>query len=489
MLAYDITLFASTLLFAIVAFAFSRHHAASVFHPVTIYLAFHGFIFVVRPIMSRIFDYDLVYTIYRFQPSIEDRITVILAASLGLLVFVSVCLRLARDPIVFVQDQFDARHREALIQPFAFACLLLVPVALYAIYETWSASASGVSSMTMDNDYGVRINTEASGYFVDLQLVLATISVMCAWLFRYRLVALMPFFLFFLLRMGTGSRGPFVFAAALLILLYLYDNRRRWPELRSAALAALVVLAFVFVVQDRGKSIRELFIEDDSVVYSGGYDVAPLEHMDFANMEYFEFVVYAVPQRTGTYDYFASNLQIFTEPIPRVWWPGKPIGPPIKFFNLFDYGRPVGITFSLPGYGWYEMGYGGVIILTALFAAFYAWIYRRMIARNHANFAVLFSMTMIATTVIAYRDGSFVSIAKMSLFYLMPIGLTFAFAKLFNIPSAAEMRRRATAMMRGENVAGNRAGAGLAGRGGGAVDGVMTPAARRAQLAGMYRKT
>lgn len=443
MIFYDVVLLLSLGLFVTVTFFWLRRPAASIYHPVTFYLIFHGLIFVIRPILSRIYDYRFVYMLYEFQPDEWTRILVILAANLSLLVFTFAGWRLASERVVFAQDRFDEIHRNLLVRPFLIVCVLLAPVAIYSVVETWLSSASDTGTMVIDAETRVRVNTQGNGYLLDAQLMLATLSVMFAWLFRFRLWSLLPFLAFFVLRAGTGGRGPFVIASVMMILLFLYERRRYWPEWRAAVLAVVVVAAFSFVVADRGASIRAQVLDDVTETYDSGYQFAPLEDMDFANMEYFEFVVNAVPERTGGYDYFASMLQIFTEPIPRSVWPGKPAGAPVRFFNLFDYGNPVGMTFSLPGYGWYELGWLGVVILTAGFAALFASFYRVMIRRGESNFALLFSTIMLATTVVVYRDGSIVSLMKMSLFYLLPLGLTALLAKAMGVPSAQTMRAAA----------------------------------------------
>lgn len=443
MFLYDFVLLLSAIVFGVIALNWVRQPAATVFHPLTFYLAFHGLIFVIRPIMSRIFDYRFVYMLYDFEPAIEDRIVVIIAANLGLIVFGATCWRLARFPIVFAQDRFDRMQRQMLIKPFLAMTAMLAPIALYSIIETWLSSAAGVTTMVIDSETGVRVNTSSTGYFIDLQLMLATISVLFAWLFRFRLFSLVPFLLFFILRAGTGGRGPIIFATALMILLFLYDQRRRWPEWRSALLTALALVAFVGVVQDRGAAVRSLFITDQTEAFDSGYEMAPMEDMDFANMEYFEYLVWAIPERTRSYDYGASLLQLFTEPVPRTLWPGKPIGSPVKFFNLFDYGNPVGMTFSLPGYGWFEFGWIGVVVLCAAFGALYAEVYNIAVRRRESNFSILIAFALISMTVVSYRDGSIVSIAKMSLFYLTPIAVMYAMAKIVGVPSAAEMRHLA----------------------------------------------
>jgi len=147
----------------------------------------------------------------------------------------------------------------------------------------------------------------------------------------------------------------------------------------------------------------------------------PLETMDLANLEFFEFLVWAIPQRTGTYDYFIHQLQVFTEPIPRALWAGKPVGPPIRMFNLYRYGVPLGATTSVPGAGWHGFGYVGVVIWSAFFALIYAVPYR-MFARSSAGpLATAAYMVLVATSIVAYRDGGPMTILKALQFYFVPV--------------------------------------------------------------------
>lgn len=437
---YDLLLAASLLIWLAVSVAYLRHPAAALFHPATIYLAFHGFLFVLRPILSRIYDYQLIYRLYGFHPSLSDKITVILATNLGFLVFMGVSLTIASRPVVFRRDRFDEAQKSLLIPPFLAASTILAPLGLAAILTAWNEKSSDTTTMIRDMSTGIAINTTSSGWYNDAQLAVAPIVVGIAWLFRFKPWALIPFGLYVVLQSGTGSRGSLIYACLALAFLYLIEKRKCWPETRSLALIGLAVLLFTTVIQDRGKSVRGLFVEDNAVIWSGGEKLAPLEQMDYANLEFFEFIVYAIPQRTGTYGYFLSNLQLLTEPIPRAWWPGKPLGAPIKLFNLWDYGAPIGITGSLPGGGWGELGFLGVAIQCGLFAWFYGLAYRKLLIERQTNLTVYIYTLVIAATVVTYRDGSVLTVVKQLNFYLAPVLLTWLMMRLWNVPSAAELR-------------------------------------------------
>ena len=420
MLIYDILLALGVILFAGVACLYLRHPAASFYHPLTIYLAMHGIVFTLRPILARIFDYRALYASTQFEPSLSDKITVLLAANLALIVFAAVSLRVASHAIP-ARDASLGRDSAHLWIPFLTVSAVIAPVAVYAAGSEWAEAASGSSSMILDRATAVNYNTSANGWFAASQLALAPLVAIFAWLTRFRWYSLLPFASFFLLRAGTGGRGPIIIATIAIVILYLLDRERKWPEWRSAILILLTAFAFNVIVADRGKAVRDLFVADQVAVSIDRAEIEPFEHMDFANLEYFEFAVYAVPQRTGTYDYFLHNLQIFTEPIPRIWWQDKPLGPPIAMYRLPDYGRPYGFTYSVPGVGWMAWGWPGVAIQAALFALIFGWFHQRLALGGQTPvFTLIFAM-MIASTVVAYRDGTLLTVVRVMPFYIGPI--------------------------------------------------------------------
>lgn len=140
-------------------------------------------------------------------------------------------------------------------------------------------------------------------------------------------------------------------------------------------------------------------------------------------MEFFEYIVYVVPQRSHTYDYFLNNLQLITEPIPRVLWPSKPIGAPYQPVHLFQFGYPVGMTTSLPGLGWYSLGWLGVIIWCGLWGYILGIIYERFVRSQRGTFSIAAYCILMATMIVAFRDGSFVTIFRQGIFLFAPLGV------------------------------------------------------------------
>lgn len=445
---YEIALALSVLCLVGVVFFFVRSAAFSVFHPLTWYIAFHGLLFVFRPIVARIMDFQVVYRGYRFVPSASDKLTVILASNLGFLVFAACCWRVGNVAMRFKQDHLAISERERLKPLFLWAAAICVPIGLYSLTTVWngvSESGVGYADMVMDPGTGAFINTKNVGYVVEAQLMLATCGAVFAWLFRFRLLALLPLIAFVVLKAGTGGRGPFVTALATVGLLYLYEHRRRIFSWKAALAVGGAMILFATVGNDRGATIRRMVGSDTSstVFYQTRGNERFLEGMDFANLEYFEYLVYAIPQRTHTYGYFLDTLQIFTEPVPRVWWKNKPVGAPFERIHLFEYGNPMGMTRSVPGEGWYSLGWAGVAIWCALWGWCLGRIYRAYVQSDQSTLKTASYMIFLPVLIVAYRDGSPITILRQGLFFFMPIVVWHLFRRSTRVPSLSTVRAAA----------------------------------------------
>lgn len=466
---YDIVLAGSTVAFLMLVALYLRTASASVFNPATVYLAFHGLVFVVRPIFARIYEFRSIYTSIGFSPSLETKIQTILAANLGLFVFVGLCIVLC-PPLVFRQEGASGEQRERMMTRFLPVFAVLSGLCLWALVWLWLFRETGDSLNEMDLRTGGQGLVGVSGYFISLTGFMVPLGAIFAYLNRFRWWSLMPFLVFGVLRLGIGGRGEFVAAAFVLGLLYLFERRRLWPGGWLVAALVPVYLAFSFVVADRGASLREAVSgrEQATIVYYDERDLAPLEHMDFGNLEFFEYVVHVVPERSGTYDYFAHNLQLLTEPIPRGLWKDKPQGPPIRPVELYRYGKPIGMTMSVPGVGWYSLGYAGVLIWAALFAMLYSAAYRAFAASGQSALPTLAYALFLGTSIVAFRDGLLMTIGKQFLFFSIPVLALWTTERLFRPRSAPDAPPLPARSMP----------AGAA-----AAAGVPTPADRRAALA------
>ncbi len=454
---YDFLLAANAFLWTALVLHYIRLPFAGPFHPTAYYLFFHGLIFVFRPIVVAFMQYDSLYVFYQFFPSESDKNTVLVAAMLGLAAFYFVSIRVGSAPLQFKYDRVIDIERRQLIKPFLFVAALLTPFAVASSLDSWGSRAYDLNTMVTDAATGSTINTTGNGYWSDFQLMLGPLAVLTIWLFRFRWWTFIPFAGFLILRGGTGGRWPLIMASVTVGLLWLYERRRSLPTPKELLLPVVALMMFQTIGNDRGMSIRALFIDDRSEAsVATAREVGFMEGMDFANLEYFEYLVYAVPQRTGTFGYFLDNLQIFTEPIPRVLWPGKPVGAPIKLFSLFDYGTPIGMTYSLPGAGWLQLGYLGVLIWCALFGWFYGRIYNWFQRSNQSNLKTVCYLLFLPLSVQFFRDGMLIQLIKSNGWFLLPLLLILWFAKLSAVPLGDDLRllvMRALARRGGEAIA------------------------------------
>ena len=441
---YITTLLLSLMIWIVVGYVYLRSPLASVFHPFSFYYAFHGLLFVIRPMVGHVLDYQLIYNVYKFVPSQSDKITVLLASTLGFLVFAFFSLRFGNVPMRFKQDAVAVSERNRLVSPFMLVLMLCAPVGFYSLFGQLGAASEGVSDKVLVKGTGVFVNTVGSGYLDEAASMLITCTAIFAWLFRFRPLGMVPLVLFAIGRAGTGGRFPFIYALSAVALLWLYERRLRFPVPRMLLLLAAVAAIFTAVGNDRGRAIRQWLGVDNSLDQSapaGANQVKFMEGMDFGNLEYFEYIVYVVPQRSHTYDYFLDNLQILTEPVPRALWPDKPAGPPITRFSLYDYGFPIGMTRSLPGEGWYALGWLGVVIVCGAWGAALGAVYRRYVESEQDTIvtgAYIMFLTMMLNTM---RDGMLLTLLRESLFVLGPLVLWAQFTAYLGIPRAHEVRK------------------------------------------------
>lgn len=462
---YEIVMLANVALWIGMAVMFIRSPAASIYHPFAFYLAFHFLVFVIRPPLVYYRDYDFIYRLYEFQPSMKEKTTALLATMLGLFSFGVVNLRIAKTPLEFYQRTRADGKRTDLLQPFIIMTALLVPLGVYSLLSSWLTGITGDGQQVLDAATGTSINTSSNGYLFESRLMLGPICVLFAWITRFRWYSFIPIIAFFLLASGSGTRGPLVLAGVSIALIWLYDRRRRWPATNALLMLGAIMLVFNAVGADRGRGIRALFVSNQVENQNDTDAVSKqrfLEGMDVGNLEYIEYLTYAIPQRSGTYGYFVNNLQIFTEPIPRVLWKGKPVGEPIRLINLFDYGYPIGMTRSLPGEGWFSLGYIGVAIWCGLFGAIWGQAYQWFARGKPTDIRLISYMIFLPLSILFFRDGVLMTMLRFGLFLIFPLIVLNFLTKIYSVGAYRKKSVRVRPTLAGTNQQKARRAAALA---------------------------
>ena len=298
--------------------------------------------------------------------------------------------------------------------------LLLLPLSGYSIFAT----RNGYGGESVN---GVYINVNSVGYLNDAQFVI--MPLLCIWLVvtRFHWLNVLPVVLYLGYRTWFGwARFTIVLFVAMVVAIYCWQNRRRWFPMW--ALAAVVPLFLLFNLIGHNRDILKQYLAGEEVrtiEYDPGMTAeeklkAKYDNQDAANFDALAYIIAVVPERTGTYTYGTQYLQLFTEPIPRLLWKGKPVGAPVGFFDLNAYGDFIGLTVSLVGDSWMSGGWVGIVIILALVGGFLGWAHRWFWNHVHNNLAALFYLTALPMLTQWYRDGG-ISIAKFMLWNWLPL--------------------------------------------------------------------
>lgn len=446
---YELILIANALLWLGMCAVFWRRAASPVYHPALYYLIFHGLIFVIRPFFAYYGHYDYIYLSYGFYPRMDQKVAVIAASMVGLLAFMAPALLTVGRPMQFADRAVIEDARISLIKPYLLVCALCVPIALYSLIQSILNVQNGVVTMEFVRGTGVAVSRTGNGYFTDVQYMLVPATVLFAWFGRFRLWSLLPFVAFVVARGSTGSRWPIMIGAVAMSLMYLYDRRANFPRPVVLAGIAAAMLVFRMIGDDRGAGLRSAIFGSTEPISQNLQQTRFLESMDFANLEFFEYLVYVIPEKSRTYGYFLDNLQLFTEPVPRSLWAAKPVGAPIQLYNLFDYGYPIGMTYSLPGEGWSQLGWLGVIVWCALFGFLFGKGYAWFAQRQRGVVAALGYLLVLPHVVTFYRDGLLLTFVRTSWFFFLFVFLLAGFARLFGPGSSDNVEQVPDAPRRG----------------------------------------
>jgi len=414
----ELALIGQALLWLIVLVTFLASGQASIFHPLTAYLAFHGVVFVVRPILVHYLHFDTVFTYMLINPSDDVFIKALVVSSAALLIFGVGSFLAGRTSLVNTVTPPPA-FRSDQIGALILTTLLLAPMVAYSIVESVGGQVTG------ESQGGVFIMTGASGYTAEAQNMAG--ALICAWLAvtRFNRIGLLPLIVYIGYRSYCGwARWTIVLLFLALALVYAWQKRIRWLPAWSVLLAIPLLLLFQTLGHNRG--YVQMLLAGQSTKEAdepmSRFDKAKLKYdtQEFANFDYLCYVVGAVPDRTGTYTYGTQYLQLFTEPIPRKLWPGKPAGAPIGFFNLNDYGDFNGLTVSLPGDGWISGGWVGLIITMGLVGGLLGKAHRWFWKNSNRNLPALFYLVGLAMLPQWFRDGG-ISISKFLFWNLSPL--------------------------------------------------------------------
>ncbi|MFM2129208.1 MAG: hypothetical protein RL477_754 [Pseudomonadota bacterium] len=433
----EFALLLQVLVFAAVCLTFVASRDSSFFHPIVLYLLFHFLVFVARPLMVHFFNFTTMWRYMEFTPNEFQFLDTLAVSSAGLVIFCITAWYAGRVRTEFVaQDlpQWTVPEKRSFLVVLA----LVGPFAVYsAIFAKGGISLEGEGNIQMTKDLatGIAVYTNTTGYLADAHTMMGTLFILFLWRFNFRLWAYAPFLAFLAYRAFLGwGRWAMIVSVMSLLLIFLYRHHRRW--LNPKYLLIIVPVFILFQSLGMNRDLVRNYVEEkgvalaDAPVYQKSSSfIDDLDNPDFGNFEYLAFVLSVVPERSQTYTYFTQYLQLFTEPIPRMLWPEKPIGAPITLINLNDFGNFFGMTTSLVGDGWMSLGWIGMLLTLGAsglgLGALHRWFWHNQTNPRSAMIYFVF----LPLTISWYRDGG-IGIAKVTLWTILPILLWSFFSKL-----------------------------------------------------------
>lgn len=408
-------------LYVLLCYFFYKKNNSGVFNPLFWVLVFHGVVFVLKPALNVIFDFGFAYIYMGFFPTDAAKIKSLLVADIWFVTTYILMLDSFKrklptlDYSVSPSDRYVAK----------LVILLFLPLALYSTLITFGGVAIDGSSgsIVMERVDGIAINVDSVGYVNDAKSLLVGIVILslAVWKPNKWNVALTA--LFFILRLYEGwGRWAIVFTIFSLALFFLYKHKRKGLKISWIFWLIPMFMAFTGLSDNRDMFKEALGNhEEKPVVNYTLVETNRFDTLDFANFEYLTFIVNIIPERTGSYTYGTQYLQLLTEPIPRKFWPGKPVGAPVKFFNINNYGNFIGLTYSMPGDFWASGGFIGVFILSILFGSFLSKVHLWFINKDGDIKVTVLYLIFLPLLLQWMRDGGIVSIMKFFLFTMLPI--------------------------------------------------------------------
>jgi hypothetical protein len=412
----------------VASFAYLRPF--NVLSPVAFYLAFHAIAFVLRPFLVIFLGHDVGFRISLLTPSDADLLTGLIVADLSLAVFLT-GVSLVRSPRVPLAAMWPPPLDFSRQLALTIAVMALLPLALYSATlvapgtnlvagDRFLRDTGGAVTLRLDSVTGGMVYEGASAYVVMAHNFLAPLCILLIAACRFRWWSFIPFGLAVAFRMYLGwDRWGIVLPGLTVVLLLLTRTRGRPVRAHHLLLVAGLAVVFYLLGSDRDLIKRLLglpvFFESarDYDKWLGGLDT-----LDIASFEFLIYIVQHVPASSGTFSYFTQHLDIFTAPVPRMFWPEKPIGSPINFFTLNEFGNFAGLTRGLSGDGWMSLGWLGVAINCGLVGYGMARLHRYFLVNRHRPAVFYGYIMMLPVSVQFLRDGS-LSALMLFTFWLM----------------------------------------------------------------------
>lgn len=324
--------------------------------------------------------------------------------------------------------KFVAKQRFFIVSMFVFYIIFNTLTSSY----TMNAFQSGASVSTGISAYAQMFTLAIGGILVLTFLVYNNID------FQRELITKIIFTLFIALAAYLSynplSRFSFLSWSIAVVVMYFrkFSPTRKLPYY----LVLLPIVAIVFSIAGNSR-----FGSNYTTSEGGGFketiDLA-LERINSGEdenmLDGLMMVIQVYPEHLD-YAYGMEHLEILARPIPRAWWPGKPVGSYHNKLGLNDNmgGMTVGISPSLYGSFYAEGNFVGVIIFGVLYGLLFQYLLKQT-DRYESNFGYILRGVIMASTLALLRGGDLPGIVAV-------IGMTYWPLIFFNNRYQAYLRK------------------------------------------------
>jgi oligosaccharide repeat unit polymerase len=436
------------LFYGVAIFYLATRGYLNLYSGLLIYAIFHFIAFVQRPLLVHLFELTSVFERMGHIPTDGEFIHTLFVVDLGFVSFIVAYLAALRfEPIKpnFITPEITHRQRSA----FMLAFLLLLPLILYSVYLALTMrQVYGVQvldelaqlNLRIDPATGAVLYVDTTGYIVEARNFALPFATFFIVMQRGKWWSCIPLLLLAFTSLQVGARWPLVISVLVQLLVFSYLRKRVSFKAKHYAIMGLVLFAFVLVGHNRDAFVK--FLETGT--FDVNFDLRDSsfgEHPDFAMFDFVTFVLAKVPDVSKTYSYFTQYLGLFTQPIPRMLWPDKPVNSPIVLVNLDAYGNFSSYVTTLVGDGWISLGYFGVMITTGVVGWFYGWLYRRFCSVPPSIYFFCGYFWILALLLQWARDGNYYILDTFFFFSLSPLAMAYALERVVFTPRPALRRR------------------------------------------------
>ncbi|WP_114187718.1 O-antigen polymerase [Microvirga aerophila] len=396
-------------------------------HILTWYLAFHWLVFVIRPVVTYSFGWHGQIDYMLFSPSADDVSWTSIASTLFLVIFTASYISFAPKSIQIKLHPLTSKAMQA----FYIVFVLLMPLTLYSTVRMFSVDYTQENTTAQifgvdDTMEDALLHTGQTAYITMAYNFLVPLAILLIIVRRFDWISLAFVALVAGTRLFLGwERWGLIVLVFAICISYATTSTTKLRLGRILVVLLPVVATFAFLSENRD------FLKEAVGMQPASYASTPegrslegiarwVDGPDLAGFDFATYIVAKVPKETRTYSYFLQHLELFTRPIPRVLWSGKPVGPPVPFFNLSDYGNFRGRSPTIVGDGWMSAGFFGVAVNATVYGLLFGWLGRLVNAKNNIYWSI-FHVFLLALAFQFFRDGDILSLLRFGLWMFVPI--------------------------------------------------------------------